>query len=627
MGSVVALKPSPGRTREPRYRPIADYALVGDTQTAALVSHDGSIDWACFPRFDSPAVFCKLLDAERGGSFRVRPCGTYQSTRRYLGATTVLGTTFTTASGRAQLLDLMPVEPPPVHPRGRHGSEHHLLRLLEGISGQVEFEVSFRPTFDFARAHTLLDPCEGGAIARAGSESIALACPAPMHPGPDGALVARLSLRAGERVWLLMSYALEAEHVVPVVRPAEFDLFLRETLAFWERWSSACTYEGPYRDLVVRSALTLKMLTYEPTGALVAAPTTSLPESIGGVRNWDYRFTWLRDASLILHGLHLVGHDEAADRFFEWLERLHLERDRLQIMYTIDGGRLGPERTLDHLEGYRGSHPVRLSNAAAHQRQLDVYGHILDAALVCHARLRPVQAELWALLEHLANDAAALWKKPDQGLWEIRGGPRHFLYSKLQCWVALDRAVTLAARAGLPGPVDHWRRTRDTIRRAILTHGYDRETGAFTQAFGVRDLDASALVMPLVGFLPAQHPWMLSTIDRISKHLTSDGLVHRYLNADGLPGGEGAFAMCSLWLVDNLALAGRVDEAWRLFERIAAFGNDLALFSEEVDPVNHELLGNFPQGFTHLALIRSARYLARAERGVPMDWEVEEENP
>ena len=593
-------------------RPIADYALIGNGQTAALVARDGSIDWCCWPRFDSPAVFCRLLDARRGGWFRIGPSGPHQSTRGYLGPTNVLATTFATADGRARVTDLMPA---PSDAGGPGAIPHRILRKVEGLAGRVELAIGFRPTFDYARAGADLTYGPRGAVARSGEVALSLVCPVPLRPQSD-ALAGRMTVAAGERAWVVVTHgpaqqADEGLKISDAQADAEFD----RTLDYWNHWSGACTYDGPYHDLVRRSALALKLLFFQPTGGLVAAPTTSLPEEVGGVRNWDYRFTWLRDSALILDALMQIGYHEESLRFFEWLQTLCLRcRGDLQIMYTVEGGAVPAEQALDHLDGYRGSRPVRIGNAAADQTQLDVYGHVLDAVLLCLRRMpRAVRPQLWDLLRLLADRAAARWGEPDRGPWEVRGEPRHFLYSKLYCWVALDRAIRLAEQTGLSGDIATWRRERETLREAILTRGYSDRVGAFTQAFDSPALDASALVLPLVDFLPATDARVRSTAQMVQERLVADGLVYRHLADDGLPGGEATFALCSFWLVDNLALSGRVDEARRLFERVCGSANDVGLLAEEIEPSGGELLGNFPQGFAHLGLIRAALHIARAE--------------
>ncbi|MBE0607844.1 MAG: glycoside hydrolase family 15 protein [Dehalococcoidia bacterium] len=598
------------------YRPIGDYALIGDTHSAALVARDGSIDWLCWPQFDSPAVFGRLLDAARGGSFRVGPAGPAEVARSYAGDTNILVTTFTTGTGRLRLTDFMPVgDRPSRDPNADIARHGRVLRLIEGLTGEVELQVSFRPAFDYARAPTETTTQSRGATARAGRESLILSCPVTLSPDPEGGVSGTARVGAGERLWFVLTYAPGGEPTGPAAGDADADAALAQTLEYWQAWSAACTYSGPYHDLVRRSALTLKLLTFSPTGALVASPTTSLPEEVGGARNWDYRYSWLRDASLTLSALQEVGYHREAAAFFGWLEGICLRSGhKMQIMYRIDGRPDLPEQTLNHLEGYRRSRPVRIGNAAAEQTQLDIYGEVLDAAWTHVEHLGPPSADVWGVLWRLADQAAARWQEPGAGIWEVRGGPRHYLYSKLLCWVALDRAVWLAKHKGLEdGRLARWRRTRGEIRRAILTQGYDREAGAFTQVLDEPALDASALVVPLVGFLPATDPRVRSTVERIQERLTAHGLVYRYLSDDGLPRGEATFTLCSFWLVDNLALAGRVDEARALFERITAYANDVGLLAEEIDPATGELLGNYPQGFSHLALIRSALTIARAE--------------
>jgi GH15 family glucan-1,4-alpha-glucosidase len=618
-----------------RYPSIADYALIGDCHTAALISRAGSVDWWCPGRFDRAAVLCRLLDAERGGCLSLTPGGRTQTMRQYRGATNVLETTFRTAEGQVRVTDYMPLERSPSGRREPHvrGSDR-LVRLVEALSGEPRLELAFRPSFDYGRApHELSILAEGGALARADGSYLALACPG-VRLAADGRAGVRgqLALRAGERRWITLTHAEDEQRAREALHRSDGTAELERTLDDWERWAAGCTYRGPYRQQVQRSALTLKLLTYAPTGAVVAAPTTSLPEELGGVRNWDYRYTWLRDASLMLYALITVGyHDEAAE-FFEWLERVQrANRGAVpQIMYAIDGGRELPEVTLDHLEGYRGSRPVRVGNAAADQRQLDVFGEVLGAAFLYFSHVDPRRRDpsiarpdgrptpqTWTLLGGLVEAAARDWQQPDRGIWEVRGEPKLFLYSRLRCWAALDCGIRLAERYGLEAPLDRWHQTRRELRRAILSRGYDAARGAFTQAFGSPELDAGALAIPRLGFLPATDSRVQSTVERIRAELTHRGLVYRYRTADGLPGGEATFALCSYWLVDALALGGRLDEAHALFERVTGYANDLGLLAEEIDAAAGELLGNFPQGFSHMALIGAAVNLAKAARHGP----------
>lgn len=598
-----------------QYLPIADYAIIGDTRTAALVASNGSLDWCCFPQFDSPAAFCKLLDTERGGEFRIAPSDKYTCTRSYLGATNVLGMTYSVSGGQCRLTDFMAIS---AHSEaltsGR--SKTNIFRRVEGLSGECEIEVIFRPTFDFARASTRIVLFPHKTVAHGANSSLVLHSTVPLQSTGDGSAYARFVVKAGERVDFCLYFDGEAPD--PDSDCNQFDRKLDETLNFWHEWANRCTYQGPYRELVLRSALVLKLLTFSASGAMVAAPTTSLPEDIGGPRNWDYRYTWIRDSSLILEALMSIGFHQEAMRFFEWIESLCIKCcGDLQIMYGIDGRADLPESLLPHLEGYRQSSPVRIGNAAAQQKQLDIYGELLNAVTLCYEsmKMESPRPQVWEIYRNVADQAAAHWREPDEGIWEVRGGRLHYLYSKLQCWVALDRAIRLAERERLPADLDNWRRSRDEICTAILTEGYDAEMGAFVQAFGVKTLDASALTIALVGFLPATDPRVRSTIEQIQKQLSANGLVYRYLNEDGLPGGESTFALCSFWLVDNLVMIGQVNEAKQLFEKIVSFGNDLGLFAEEIEPLSGELLGNYPQGFTHLALIRSAVRLGSANEG------------
>ena len=617
------------------YPPIADYALIGNCHTAALVGRDGAVDWYCPGRFDAPAVFCRLLDRRRGGYWQVAPRGACDARREYRGASNVLRSTFSTGHGQVRLTDFMPIYRRTASRRGHDvGTSHHVVRLVEGLSGAVDVEVRFKPTFDYARAPARISVAEGGAVAEGAGAYLTLACPGvALAPDEEGGVRAVCRIAAGQRLWLALARADDAAGARRALALPDCEAALDRTLAYWDEWAAAFTYQGPYREAVLRSVLALKLLTYEPSGAIVAAPTTSLPEQLGGVRNWDYRYTWLRDASLILYALMTVGYRAEARDFFEWLERACGEAPtRLPpIMYAVDARHVPPETTLDHLAGYCGARPVRIGNAAAGQRQLDVFGEVLMAARLHYQRPRggdtaPDEDEgdrpgdiaaTWSLLRGFVDLAAAHWQEPDCGIWEIRGGPRDFLYSKLMCWAAVDSGVRLAEEWGLDAPLRRWRETCDAIRQAILARGFDPYRGAFTQAFGSSALDASALIIPRIGFLPATDPRVDATINAIQTHLVRNGLVDRYHAPDGLPGDEASFGLCSFWLVDALSLSGRLDEAHELFERIVGCANDVGLLSEEIAPRQRLLLGNFPQGFTHLALVRAAVNLAKAEKHGP----------
>ncbi len=597
------------------YRPIRDYAIIGDGHTAALVAGDGSIDWCCWPRFDSGAVFCSLLDSEKGGFFQVAPEGRYAVSRSYAGETNVLVSRFSTDEFAFRLTDFMPIEKRPERRRGKDlDPSHRILRLLEGIHGKSRVNIVFRPTFDYARAKTEIRTHARGASARDGHEALSLSCPSPFQLDENGIARSSLEIPKGGRVWIALAYSNDVEAADAAVDRADRDL--RQTLDFWNDWIGACRYEGPYAGMVRRSALALKSLIFSPSGAMVAAPTTSLPEEIGGSRNWDYRYAWLRDSGLLLQALETIGYYDEALNFFRWMEDLDLQsHGRLQIMYTIDGSPELPERSLAHLQGYRRSGPVRIGNGASNHVQLDTYGEVLEAAYICfHHMKQNMSGRAWKMITELADGAAENWIQDDRSIWEMRGEPRPYLYSKLLCWVALDRAIRLADELHLPANTAHWRSEAGRIRHAILERGYNNEAGAFTQAFGSKSLDASLLAVPRVGFLAADDPRVVSTTERIREELSANGLVYRYLVDDGLPGREGAFTTCSFWLIENLARLGRVDEARSLFEHVARYASDLGLFSEEVDPGGANLLGNYPQDFTHLALIRAAINIASAER-------------
>ena len=581
---------------------IEDYALLGDLHSAALVSRTGSVDWLCLPRFDSPACFAALLDDERAGHWRLAPVGADVCTvGRYLPDTLVLETTWRTADGEVRVLDLMP-------PRGQAPD---LVRIVEGVSGSVRMHSELRLRFD--DGHVVLWVRHGphGMRAVAGPDAAYLRTPAAVR-GADWATVAEFPVRAGERVPFVLTWR---ESHLPPPRAVDADAALTDTVAFWRDWTARGRVTGPYRDAVQRSLITLKALTYAPTGGIVAAPTTSLPEQIGGPRNWDYRYCWLRDATGTLQSLLGAGYLAEAKAWRDWLLRAVAgDPAQLQIMYGIDGRRRLPETELPWLSGYQGSRPVRTGNAAADQLQLDVWGEVLDGlALTRRAELESPDTS-WdvqvALLEHLEG----AWQQPDNGLWEMRGPRREFTHSMVMAWVAADRMVDGVRACGLPGPADRWAALRDTIHADVLTHGFDAERNTFTQSYGSPELDASLLLIGRVGFLPPDDPRIAGTVDAVQRELTESGFVLRYRTAsaaDGLPGGEGVFLACSFWLVDALVGLGRRQEARELFERLLGLRNDVGLLSEEYDPAAGRHLGNTPQAFSHFPLVTSALALSR----------------
>jgi GH15 family glucan-1,4-alpha-glucosidase len=589
------------------YAPISDYGLIGDLHTSALVSRAGSIDWFCLPRFDSPSVFARILDRERGGSFRVSVAGGRTVRRRYAPRTNVLETTFASDGGLATLTDLMPVDRRTLEGRPAETHRPAIMRLLRCLSGRVEFSLECRPRFDYgATAPRIVLLGFHVGVATAGETSLTLRCSAPLRIDGDR-LVSSGTLAAGETLIAVLAGAAAGEtpDEQPEVNVAE--AVLDETRRAWEEWAAACTYRGPGRDAVLRSALTLKALIYAPTGAPVAAPTTSLPERIGGGLNWDYRYTWIRDGTATVRSLFALGFRQEARAFLRWLDRTAGgDATRIQIMHGVGGERRLDERELAFLEGYRGSRPVRAGNAAHSQRQLDLCGDLLGFAAFIADRGDWEMRDVWPLLSSAADLAAERWRAPDSGIWESRAGERHHVYSKVMCWVALARAADLARRGGLPGPVARWERVRDEIRADAVAEGFDAARGAFVASYGSTDIDASVLRLPLVGFIAADDPRMRSTVATIERELTSpDGLVHRN-QMHGPLGTEGAFVLCTLWLAENLALAGERERALELLARIEHSANELGLFAEQIDAATGELLGNFPQAFSHLAHINAA---------------------
>jgi GH15 family glucan-1,4-alpha-glucosidase len=598
--------------------PIGDYALLSDCRSAALVSRDGSVDWLCFPRFDAPSVFCRLLDPA-GGRFAIRPAGEFRASRRYVDQTMVLETTFTTAGGTAVLTDALALGR---NDRGHDlgtGSPGLLLRQLVCTSGEIDAEVSYAPRPEYGLIHPFLIPVPGGLAARGGADRLLLSTAVSLDIGGDMA-TARIRLAAGQAAVFALGYGQMAGPPLAPWNAEQITARLDDTVEGWRSWSAIHqNYEGPWRDLVHHSGRVLQALTFEPTGAIVAAPTTSLPEAVGGERNWDYRYTWVRDASLTMGALWVAACPNEASKFFTFLadaaaSQLQDGAD-LQIMFGIGGERDLSERELPHLAGWRGSRPVRVGNGAWRQRQLDVYGELLGAAQLLVDQLGELDPVTQQFLTAAADTAASRWREKDQGIWEIRGEPRDFLYSKLMCWVALDRAIALAGRLGAEDRVDGWATARGEIRAAILERGWNERAGAFTRAFGSEDLDAAALMLAITGFLPGDDPRMKATIDATAQRLTDQrGLVYRYRAPDGLAGEEGTFLLCTFWLAQAQALAGQVEAATATFERAVAAINDVGLLAEEVDPASGEMIGNFPQAFSHIGLINAAWAITQARQ-------------
>jgi GH15 family glucan-1,4-alpha-glucosidase len=597
--------------------PINDYALISDCHSCALVSKSGSIDWLCFPRFDSPSVFARLLD-EAAGRWSLAPAVEHRSTRRYRDRTMVLETTFSAADGEAVLIDAMAV--------GRNEQGHELgsaspglvIRELTCTRGSVDFELDFSPRIEYGLIEPLLSRVEGGVATRGGACILFLSTPVDLEID-GGTASGRFRLEEGQRIAFSAEHRLSWEPRLRGWSQDELAARLDDTEHAWRTWADLHQgYEGPWRELVHHSGRVLQALTFQPTGAIVAAATTSLPETVGGERNWDYRYTWVRDASLTLEALWVAACPDEAHRFFEWMTgsvALSLNGDvDLQIMFGIGGEHDLSERSLGHLSGWRGSRPVRVGNGAWSQRQLDVYGELLSAARRLKEQLPDLEPEARKFLIQVADTAASRWQEKDQGIWEVRGEPRDFLYSKLMCWCALDCAVELAPMLGGEHRVEVWTRTREEIRQAILEKGWSDSAQAFTQAFGSDALDASNLMMPIVGFIQADDPRMKATIDAIAQHLTDErGLVYRYLSHDGLEGAEGTFLLCTFWLAQAQAMAGEVAAARETFKRAIKYRNDVDLLAEEVEPGSGELLGNFPQAFSHIGLVNAAWAITLAE--------------
>lgn len=597
-----------------RYQPIEDYAVIGDLHTVALVGKNGSIDWLCLPRFDSPSVFGALLDADNGGFFRIAPPDMpgIRYKQLYLPETNILITRFLAVDGVGELTDFMPVKP-----GTGVGCDHHLVRSVQVVRGTLSFELRCRPAFNYARDPHTLHLSEGGAVFHSETLSLGLASSIPLEPDGQGGVRATFTLSAGQSLHFLLESA-EASDQVPVCPPlCDYQGSFERTLSYWRNWLAQCQYQGRWREMVQRSALILKLLTYAPTGALVAAPTTSLPETIGGQRNWDYRYTWLRDSAFTLYSLLTLGFTQEAETFMDWLNRCchTLDEDgSLQPVYSIDGEQTLREMTLDHFAGYRQSRPVRIGNGAFAQRQLDIYGELMDAVYI-YNRYQPISYDLWQYLCRLLNWLERHWQDPDEGIWEVRGGPKPFVHSRLMSWVAFDRGLRIARHRGLPAPLESWMQTSARIYEEIMRKGWSEDKRSFVQYYGSDAVDASALLMIPTRFAGPTDPRIRLTIDRVQRELVNDSLVYRYnpqtAADDGLHSLEGTFTPCSFWLAEALARAGQVEEARLLLEKMLTYANHVGLYAEEIGPTG-EALGNFPQAFTHLALITACYHVDRA---------------
>jgi GH15 family glucan-1,4-alpha-glucosidase len=601
------------------YAPIEEHALIGNMHTAALVGTNGSLDWLCYPRFDSPSVFAAILDDDKGGYFQIHsPEDGVHQRQFYWSGTNVLVTRFYAEQGVGEVEDFMPISDRPEDRR-------RIVRLLRVSRGKLRFRVYCRPAFDYARATHTTEVTRNGVIFRGPDLTLGLSADVDFTTDEHGGALAAFTLHEGETMTFVLRGMDDDESCDFGLNHAEAAAIFEDTVQYWRGWVAQCTYTGRWRETVHRSALAMKLLTYEPTGAIVAAPTTSLPEHLGGVRNWDYRYMWIRDAAFTLYGFVRIGFTQEAAAFMEFLEARCRESEdgALQIMYGIDGRHDLPEEQLDHLDGYRGSAPVRIGNGAYDQLQLDIYGEMMDAVYLANKYSAPISYELWTYLRRTLNWLEHHWDQPDEGIWEVRGGQQNFTYSRLMCWVAFDRGIRLAEKRSFPAPIDRWRHVRDTIYEQIMERGFDAEQQAFVQAYGSDTLDASLLIMPLVFFMAPNDPRMLGTLRAIDRPvddggLVSDGLVYRYnieASPDGLQGEEGTFNICTFWLVEAMTRAGRHDRAWLrkarlLFERMQGYANHLGLYAEETGKTG-EHLGNFPQAFTHLSLISAAYNLDR----------------
>lgn len=586
------------------YKPISDYGLIGDMHSAALVGLDGSIDWLCFPRFDSPSTFAAILDDVKGGRFRLAPAVAYQSQQSYVADTNILCTRFSASTGEVELQDLMPLRD------DARQSEHVVLRIVRGLRGSIDMECLFDPRLDYARGGTWLEAMPGGILARKDDQTVALTSPIDLGIA-QGSARGTFAVQAGEEWVFQLRWGADG--------PTMMEDW-RERVAFtareWRDVGDSIEYDGRWRDELKRSLLALHLLIYLPTGGLVAAPTTSLPEWVGSNRNWDYRYCWIRDSAFVLDVLHRLGHTGETARFMEWLACFCQScGERLQTLYGVGHEEDLSEITLEHFEGYRGSRPVRVGNAAHKQLQMDIFGEFMIACSTFQRAGGEIRDEMWTTIESFAEAVISNWRRADRGIWEVRGRRRHFVHSKVMCWLALDRAVAIGELTGRSAELARWRRARDAIHRDVLRRGWNEGLHSFVQYYGAQHTDAALLMIPMVGFLPADDPRLRSTVHRIRQELDSGGMLRRYGTQhtdDGVGGPEGVFTMCTLWLIGYLTFIGDLDEAQTLFERVLGYGNHVGLFSEMVDPRTGDALGNFPQAFTHVSLIHTIRNLDMA---------------
>lgn len=598
------------KAQEPDYKPLEDYGIIGNMETIALVSRYGSIDFMCLPHLESKSVFASLLDKDKGGFFRISPRMNFTSNQEYEEKTNILKTNFYTSTGHGQITDFMP----PFKKSKSWHKQQILIRQVKCVKGHIPFQLVFQPRFDYGRKRPKIEKMDGGILATTNEERLHLDASLHFNINHLGAK-ANFTLSENEMAWIDMQYG-QRSHI----NHKDLERYYKETLFYWKSWNhkcdlKQCVFSGPWHDKVVRSGLILKLLTHGETGAIAASATTSLPETIGGVRNWDYRFNWIRDSVFTAQSLYNLGNKKEARHLFNWYKRLYrgVKASDIQILYSMHGEKVGEETKLRHLAGYKNSKPVRIGNLAASQLQFDVYGEILNMAYETSRYGESLSKNDWKFLAKIIHHVIKVWDTRDSGIWEVRGQKKHFVYSKLMCWVAIDRAIKIAEKKSFKAPLEKWEKIRGQIKESILKNGYNKDLNSFVQSYNSKYLDASNLLIPIVGFLPFDDPKVKGTISATLKYLTKNGFVHRYLSRDGLPGKEGGFILCTFWLIDCLALSVQTQKAEKMFLNLLKYTSPLGLFSEEIDPVKKTILGNFPQAFSHVGLINSALYIGAAK--------------